>query len=83
MSVPAPATQRFVGHLGRWGQEPLTLLEEGARLGPVFSLRLWRRALVGYSPDWNRVRASRPLDLPQSREYERNVAVSRLRRSPT
>lgn len=55
MSVPAPATQRFVGHLGRWGQEPLTLLEEGARLGPVFSLRLWRRALVGYSPDWNRL----------------------------
>jgi cytochrome P450 len=30
------------------------LLEEGARLGPVFGLRLWRNTIVGYSPDWNR-----------------------------
>lgn len=55
MSVPSPDSQRFVGHLGRWGTGPLALLDEGAALGPVFSLRLWRRALVGYSPDWNRL----------------------------
>jgi cytochrome P450 len=51
---PAPRQDRAVGPLGRWGREPLTLLEEGARLGPVFGLRLWRPAVVGYSPDWNR-----------------------------
>jgi cytochrome P450 len=44
-----------VGHLGRWGRDPLALLAEGAALGPVFSLRLWRRAVVGYSPAWNRL----------------------------
>jgi cytochrome P450 len=43
-----------IGHLGRWGRQPLPLLEEGAALGPVFSLRLWRNTIVGYSPDWNR-----------------------------
>jgi cytochrome P450 len=32
----------------------LPLLEEGAALGPVFGLRLWRTTIVGYSPDWNR-----------------------------
>jgi len=32
----------------------LPLLDEGARLGPVFELRLWRRAIVGYRPDFNR-----------------------------
>ncbi len=51
---PSPRRDRAVGHLGRWGREPLALLEEGARLGPVFGLRLWRPAVVGYSPDWNR-----------------------------
>jgi cytochrome P450 len=51
---PQPRRDRLVGHLGRWGREPLVLLEEGARLGPVFALRLWRPAVVGYSPDWNR-----------------------------
>jgi cytochrome P450 len=49
-----PRAQPAVGHLGRWGKDPLGLIEEGARLGPVFGLRLWRRAAVGYSPDWNR-----------------------------
>ena len=49
-----PRAQPLVGHLGRWGREPLALLEEGAQLGGVFELRLWRRAVVGYSPDWNR-----------------------------
>jgi cytochrome P450 len=44
----------MVGHLGRWGRDPLALLEEGAALGPVFGLRLWRTAVVGYSSDWNR-----------------------------
>ncbi len=54
MSFPAPKTQPGVGHLGRWGRGPLPLLEEGAALGPVFRLRLWRPTVVGYSPDWNR-----------------------------
>ena len=54
MTAPAPRSQPVVGHLGRWGIEPLALLEEGARLGPVFRLRLWRPAIVGYSPSWNR-----------------------------
>jgi len=52
---PQPQTRPPVGHLGRWGTEPLDLLEEGARTGPAFALRLWRRAVVGYSPDWNRM----------------------------
>lgn len=55
MTIPSPPGQRYVGHLGRWGTGPLALLDEGATLGPVFSLRLWRRTLVGYSPDWNRL----------------------------
>lgn len=54
MKPPFPRAQPPVGHLGRWGREPLQLLEEGAALGPVFGLRLWRYAIVGYSPDWNR-----------------------------
>ncbi|MDQ2816165.1 MAG: cytochrome P450 [Actinomycetota bacterium] len=54
MSLPAPPTQFGVGHLGRWGRDPLGLIEEGARLGPVFGLRLWRRTILGYSPAWNR-----------------------------
>ena len=54
MTFPSPRTQPLVGHLGRWGIDPLALLDEGAALGPVFSLRLWRRAIVGFSPQWNR-----------------------------
>ena len=54
MNFPAPKTQPGVGHLGRWGRAPLPLLEEGAALGPVFRLRLWRPTVVGYSADWNR-----------------------------
>jgi cytochrome P450 len=41
--------------LGRWGKAPLELLEEGAALGKVFKLKLWRRVVVGYSPAWNRL----------------------------
>ncbi len=52
---PAPRAQPLVGHLGRFGIDPLALIEEGARLGKVFELRLWRRAVVGYSPEWNRL----------------------------
>jgi cytochrome P450 len=55
MKLPAPTPQPFVGHLGRWGTDPLGLLSEGAALGPVFSLRLWRRVVVGHSPEWNRL----------------------------
>ena len=54
MTFPAPRTQPLVGHLGRWGTDPLALLEEGAALAPVFRLRLWRPAVVGSSPAWNR-----------------------------
>ena len=52
--LPSPSTRPPFGHLSRWTSDGLGLLEEGARLGPVFGLRLWRRAVVGYSPDWNR-----------------------------
>ncbi|MEO7259966.1 MAG: cytochrome P450 [Jatrophihabitantaceae bacterium] len=54
MKPPAPRSQPAIGHLGRWARQPLPLLEEGAALGPVFGLRLWRNTIVGYSPDWNR-----------------------------
>ena len=54
IDLPAPAAQPVVGHLGRWGTDPLALLDAGAALAPVFSLRLWRPAVVGCSPDWNR-----------------------------
>lgn len=52
---PEPTREPFAGHLGRWGTDPLTLMQEGAALGPVFRLRLWRTAYVGYSPAWNRL----------------------------
>ena len=53
--LPSPAGHPLHGHLGRWGTEPLALLEEGAALGPLFQLRLPRRpAVVGTSPAWNR-----------------------------
>jgi cytochrome P450 len=52
---PAPGYRGVLGHVPRWGSDSLALLEEGARLGPVFSMRLWRKALVGYRPDWNRL----------------------------
>lgn len=55
MTFPSPRRQRVAGHLGRWGTEPLALLDEGAALGPVFAIRLWRRAVIGYRPDWNRL----------------------------
>jgi cytochrome P450 len=38
----------------QWTVSPLRLLEAGARSGPVFRLRLWRPAVVGYRPEWNR-----------------------------
>ncbi len=52
--LPSPSTRPPFGHLSRWTANGLDLLEEGARLGPVFGIRLWRKAIVGYSPDWNR-----------------------------
>jgi len=54
LTLPRPRTAYGVGHISRWGQDPLGLIEEGARLGPVFGLRLWRPAVVGYSTSWNR-----------------------------
>lgn len=55
MSFPSPVRQPLAGHLGRWATQPLALLDEGAALGPVFSIRLWRRAVIGYRPEWNRL----------------------------
>ena len=52
--LPSPRTKPPWGHLSRWTGDSLGLLEEGGQLGPMFSLRLWRPAIVGYTPDWNR-----------------------------
>jgi cytochrome P450 len=43
-----------VKDLLQWTFDPIGLLERGARQGPVFPLRLWRKTIVGYSPEWNR-----------------------------
>ncbi|GGK02852.1 cytochrome P450 [Pilimelia anulata] len=50
MTPPAPPGF----HLWRWTRDPLALLADGAAAGPVFRLRLWRPAVVGYRPEWNR-----------------------------
>jgi cytochrome P450 len=52
--LPEPPGLPVLGHLRQWTASPLRLLEAGARLGPVFRLRLWRPAIVGYRPEWNR-----------------------------
>jgi len=52
--LPEPPGLPVLGHLPPWTASPLRLLETGARTGPVFRLRLWRPALVGYRPEWNR-----------------------------
>jgi cytochrome P450 len=53
--LPAPATTRGLGHLARWTFDPIELLREGARIGPVFRLRLWRPVVVGYQPAWSKM----------------------------
>lgn len=56
LAEPA-ALGRAIGHLPRWGAEPLALLEEGAALSGerrLFGLRLGVNAAVGFSPAWNR-----------------------------
>jgi cytochrome P450 len=53
-SLLLPRGSPGLGHLPRFGGDPIGLLEEGARLGPLFGLRLPRLALVGYAPEWNR-----------------------------
>lgn len=53
-TLPSPAAHPYAGHFPRWGRAPLELLEEGARLGKLFALRLGVPAVVGYSPDWNK-----------------------------
>jgi cytochrome P450 len=40
--------------LWRWVRDPIGLLRERAATAPVFGLTLWRRAVVGYRPEWNR-----------------------------
>lgn len=52
--LPEPSAVPALGHLWQWTVRPLRLLEAGARAGPVFQLRLWRPAIVGYRPEWNR-----------------------------
>lgn len=52
--LPEPHSAPVLGHLRRWTFSPLQLLEDGARAGPVFRLKLWRPAIVGYRPEWNR-----------------------------
>lgn len=52
--LPSPAGTPLLGHLWRWSTDPVRLLADGARTGDVFRLRLWRPAVVGYTPDWNR-----------------------------
>jgi cytochrome P450 len=52
--LPEPPGLPALGHLWQWTVSPLRLLEAGARTGPVFRLRLWRPAIVGYRPEWNR-----------------------------
>jgi cytochrome P450 len=51
--LPEPPGLPVLGHLWPWTTGPVRLLEDGARTGPVFRLRLWRPALVGYRPEWN------------------------------
>jgi cytochrome P450 len=58
--LPEPPGLPVLGHLRQWTVSPLRLLEDGARTGPVFLLRLWRPALVGYRPEWNRAILSDP-----------------------
>jgi cytochrome P450 len=57
--LPQPATLPVSGHLQRWGGDPIALLHEGAalsqRTGQLFALKLGLPAVVGYSPDWNRL----------------------------
>jgi cytochrome P450 len=52
--LPSPAATPGLGHLWRWTRDPVRLLADGARTGPVFRMRLWRPVLVGYRPEWNR-----------------------------
>lgn len=58
--LPEPPGSPGLGHLWRWTVAPLPLLQAGARGGPVFRLRLWRSALVGYRPEWNQAILSDP-----------------------
>ena len=75
--LPSPATRAPFGHLSRWTANGLDLLEEGARLGPVFGIRLWRKAIVGYSPEWNRfVLGDLPLFRSRGSLRHRSTAVA-------
>ncbi len=51
--LPQPDTTPGLGHLWRWTHDPLGLLAEGAEVGDVFLLRLWRPVVVGFRPEWN------------------------------
>jgi cytochrome P450 len=65
-SLPEPPGLPVLGHLPHWANNPLQLLIDGASAGPVFRLRLWRPAIVGYQPEWNRTVLSN-LDIFRSR----------------
>lgn len=55
MMPPEPPRHPVAGHLPEWGRDPLAVLRQGAQLGEIFSLRLWRKTVVGYSPEWNKL----------------------------
>ncbi|WP_420595435.1 cytochrome P450 [Deinococcus sp.] len=44
----------FSGHLQRWGGSPIALIEEGAKKGHLFRLKLGLDTVVGFSPAWNK-----------------------------
>ena len=52
--LPSPARLPVSGHLQRWATQPLSLIEEGAAKGELFQLDLGLKAVVGYSPAWNK-----------------------------
>lgn len=52
--LPTPAAHPYAGHFPRWGAAPVPLLEEGARLGKVFRLKLGVPSVVGFSAAWNK-----------------------------
>ena len=55
-SLPSPPgrARALFGHWPEWGKDPVKLLEDGAKLGKVFEIKLSSRTFVGYSPAWNR-----------------------------
>lgn len=67
--LPQPRGQSPLGHLPRWGADPLDLLDEGAQLAlpeKLFKLWLGQHAVLGFGASWNRLLLS-DLDTFRSR----------------